>query len=70
MLHLDTMLLESMGLGAKDIVSFIVFNCNPSILTVALQSVVLSMVATCCRAVLLEAHGCKLKPAWCRIFHD
>ena len=64
------MLLEGSDLGARDIVSVIVFHRIPSMLTVVLQSMVLSLVATCCRAVLLEAHEHRLKPAWCRILLD
>ena len=52
------------------IVSVSVFHRIPSMLTVVLQSMVLLLVTISCRAVLLEAHECRLNPAWHKLFRD
>ena len=69
-LRLDTKLLEGNGFGARDIVSVAVFHFMPSILTVVLQSMVWSLVATCRRAALFDAHDRRLNPALRRILHE
>jgi len=69
-LRLDTRPLEGNGFGVRDMVSVTVFHFMPRILTVVLQSIVWSLVATCCRAGLFDAHDRRLNPALLRILRD
>ena len=61
MFRFDTMLLGGNGLGTRDKVSVKVFHRRPSTCTVVLLSMDLSVVAVCCKVVLLVTHDRRLK---------